>query len=113
MAKKKKKLSSKFQVWVDARERFKLSDAPLQMARELGLNPKKFGGMANHKQEPWKVALPDFIEELYFKRFGRERPETVRSIEQLLNEKKKRKEDKKNKAKQEEASADGGSENPF
>jgi hypothetical protein len=39
------------------------------MARELGLNPKKFGGLANHKQEPWKVPLPDFIEELYKKRF--------------------------------------------
>ena len=39
----------------------------LNMARELGLNPKKFGDLANHKQEPWKLPLPDYIEELYLK----------------------------------------------
>ena len=41
------------------------------MARELGMNPKKFGKIANHKQEPWKAPLPVFIEDLYFKRFGK------------------------------------------
>jgi hypothetical protein len=52
------------------------------MARELGLNPKKLGSLANHKQEPWKSPLPDFIEYLYAKRFGRERPEVVTPIGQ-------------------------------
>jgi hypothetical protein len=51
------------------------------MARELGLNPKKFGGLANHKQEPWKIPLPDYIEELYFKHFNKKSPDIVRSIE--------------------------------
>ena len=41
------------------------------MARELGLNPKKFGGLANTKQEPWKLPWPEFIEELYIKHFNR------------------------------------------
>jgi hypothetical protein len=45
------------------------------MARELGLNPNKLGSLANHKQEPWKEPLPEFIEDIYLKRFGRERPE--------------------------------------
>jgi len=58
------------QVWIDARKRYGLSDAHIKMARELGLNPKKFGKIANHRQEPWKVPLPQFIEEIYFKRFG-------------------------------------------
>jgi hypothetical protein len=53
------------------------------MARELGLNPKKLGSIANHKQEPWKAPLPQFIEEIYEKNFRRERPEVVRSIEEL------------------------------
>jgi hypothetical protein len=39
------------------------------MALELGMNPKKFGSLANHKQEPWKAPLPVFIESIYFKRF--------------------------------------------
>jgi hypothetical protein len=25
------------------------------MARELGLHPKQCGGLANHRQEPWKL----------------------------------------------------------
>lgn len=51
------------------------------MARELGLNPKKLGSLANHYQEPWKLPLPEYIEHLYFKRFGKKMPETVISIE--------------------------------
>jgi len=70
------------QPWIDARKRFHLSHAQVQMARELGLNPKKFGGLANHKQEPWKLPLPQYIEHLYFKHFGKERPELVMSIEE-------------------------------
>ena len=87
MKKPKKNLSPKHQPWVDARNRFHLSHAHIQMARELGMNPKKLGGKANHKQEPWKVPLPEFIEELYFKRFGKTRPEDVRSIEQMVKDK--------------------------
>jgi hypothetical protein len=46
------------------------------------MNPKKMGKIDNHNQEPWKAPLPIFIEDLYYKRFGRERPETVVTIEQ-------------------------------
>jgi hypothetical protein len=35
---KQKKLPPKYQVWVDARKRYHLSHAQIQMARELGLN---------------------------------------------------------------------------
>ena len=57
------------------------------MVRELGMNPKRFGKLDNHKQEPWKAPLPIFIENLYFKRLGKERPESVRSIEQMVKDK--------------------------
>ena len=72
---KKAKISEKCQVWIDVRKRYHLSHAHIQMARELGMNPKKLGKIANHKQEPWKMPLPDFIEYLYFKRFGKTRPD--------------------------------------
>lgn len=88
---KNKKLSPKWQVWIDARKRFHLSHAQIQMARELGMNPKKFGKLANHKQEPWKEPLPAFIETLYRKRFNKGRPDKVRSIEQMVKEKKQKK----------------------
>ena len=52
MAKKKKKAPDNLQIWIDARKKYQLSHAQVQMARELGLNPRKFGGIANYKQEP-------------------------------------------------------------
>jgi hypothetical protein len=79
-----KLVPSKLQPWFDARRRFKLSHAHVQMARELGMNPKKFGSLANEGQEPWKVPLQEFIVQCYRKSFGRSEPENVRSLEQLI-----------------------------
>ena len=62
------------QLSIDAQKRFHLSGAQVQMAREIGLNPKKLGKIANHRQEPWKMPLQQFIEYLYCKRYGRNRP---------------------------------------
>ena len=83
---KKKKTPEKYQPWIEARKRYHLSHAHIQMARELGLNPKKLGGLANTKQEPWKLPLPAFIEELYFKHFKKRRPDNLRSIEQMASD---------------------------
>jgi hypothetical protein len=77
-----RKLSQNLQDWIEARKRFHLSHAHVQMARELGMNPKKLGKLDNHSQEPWKAPLPEFIAQVYVKRFGRERPEVVMSIEE-------------------------------
>lgn len=75
----KNAIPNKLKEWIDARKRYNLSDRHVQMARELGLNPKKFGGLANHKQEQWKLPLPQFIEHLYSKSFGRNGPVAVSS----------------------------------
>jgi len=77
------RIDPKLQAWIEARKRHRLSHAQVQMARELGLNPKKLGGIDNHKAEPWKLPLPEFIESLYLKRFGRFSAPPVRSIEEL------------------------------
>ena len=74
------------QRWIDARKRFHLSHAHVQMARELGMNPRKLGGLANHDQEPWKAPLPIFIERIYQKRFGKAKPDRVLSIEDRVRE---------------------------
>ena len=71
MAKKKKKPSQKMQAWIDARNRHHLSHAQVQMARELGMNPKKLGKKDNHVQEPWKMPLRQYIEHLYLKRYDK------------------------------------------
>jgi hypothetical protein len=77
----KGKIPPDLQAWIDARKRHRLSHAQVQMARELGLNPKKLGKVDNHRQEPWKAPLPAFIEDLYRRRFKRDAPASVRSIE--------------------------------
>jgi hypothetical protein len=77
-----KKINPKIQVWIDARKRHRLSHAHIQMARELGLNPAKFGKLDNHRQEPWKAPLAEFIEDLYQKRFGKPQPDVVVSMEE-------------------------------
>ena len=92
---KKKKMPDKYQVWIDIRKRFHLSHTHMQMARELGMNPKKFGKIANHKQESWKAPLPNFIEDCYFKRFGKERPDEARTIEQIVKDHEKKKQERR------------------
>ena len=89
-----KTFPSKLQIWIEARKRYKLGDMHIQMARELGLNPKKFGKLDNHKQERWKAPLPQFIERIYFKHFKKERPDVVKSIEQIYTDKLKKKQNK-------------------
>lgn len=81
-----KSLPPQLQRWIAARKRFRLSHAHIQMARELGMNPKKLGSLANSHQELWKQGLPDFIESLYYKSFGKTRPDRVVSIEQRQRE---------------------------
>jgi SOS-response transcriptional repressor LexA len=88
---KKGFIPNKLKPWIEARKKYHLSHAQVQMARELGLNPKKFGGMANHKQELWKAPLPEYIEHLYEKHFGKTSPADVRPLEIKNAEKRERK----------------------
>jgi len=105
----KGKLPHKLQAWVEARRRYRLSHAQVQMARELGLNPGKLGKLANDKQEPWKLPLPAFIESLYFKRFGKPAPDEVLSIEEqaklIAQEKEERRQEKAARRRQGNAEA--------
>jgi hypothetical protein len=89
-----------FPLWIEARKRYGLSHGQIQMARELGMNPKKFGKLANHRQEPWKLPLPQFIQGLYLKRFGRPCPERVLSLEEWARERKQKTEEKKERREQ-------------
>ena len=100
--------------WMVAQKRHRLSDKQVQMARELGLNLDKIGKIDNHRQESWKAPLPQFIEHIYFKRFKREEPETVKPLKQILKEmetkKKQQKEKKEERRKQRALSSDSVAE---
>jgi hypothetical protein len=56
------------------------------MVRELGVNPRKLGRLANYRQKPWKAPLPVFIERIYEKRFGKARPDRIFSVEERVRE---------------------------
>jgi hypothetical protein len=56
------------------------------MSRELGMDPKKFGSLANTKHKPWKLPLPELIEELYIKHFKKSRPEHIQTIGQIASD---------------------------
>ena len=79
-------------VWVEARKRHQLTHAQVQMARELGMNPKKMGKIDNHEQESWEMPLPQFIEVLYLKRFDKPCPDDVMSIEERFRIEQEKKE---------------------
>lgn len=88
-------IPNNYQPWIDARKKYRLSHAQIQMARELGMNPKKFGSLANSDQERWKAPLGEFIERLYRKRFGRKAPDPVRSIEEMIEAERLKKEQRR------------------
>ena len=77
---------SQIEKWIVAQKKHRLSDTHVQMTRELGLNPDKLGKIDNHRQEPWKAPLPEFIEEIFYKRFKKERPDVVKPLKQILKE---------------------------
>jgi len=87
---KKNFIPSKLQPWIDARKKYHLSHAQIQMARELGLNPKKFGNLQLTKQQQWKLPLSEFIEDIYFKHFKKSTPDNVKFIEQAVKDRAKK-----------------------
>ena len=94
--------------WIEAQKRHRLSDIQIQMARELGFKPKSLSKIDNHKQEQWKAPLPDYIEDLYEKRFKRESPLVVKPLFSQLQDyklnKDKKKKEKAKRRKEENAS---------
>jgi hypothetical protein len=108
----KKKPNQKMRIWIDARNRHRLSHTQVQMARELGMNPAKLGKLDNDNQEPWKMPLGHYVEHLYRKRFDRERPENVLSLEEKIRldeENKRRKREAKLRNRQQHGADEGGS----
>ncbi len=80
------RIPENLRAWIEARDQHRLSHAHVQMARELGLNPRNLGKMTSNPDEPWKIPLPQFLEQLYLKRFEKAEPDKVLSIEEYARE---------------------------
>jgi hypothetical protein len=57
-------------VWRNAKKICGLNARQVEMARRLGMNPKKLPGLHPSPQQRWKLPVGAFIEECYRKRFG-------------------------------------------
>lgn len=58
------------QAWANAKTICRLTTRQVEMARALGLNPRKLPGLRPNPHERWKLPVGQFIEERYRKRFG-------------------------------------------
>src|ERR1700737_28175 len=58
------------EAWRNAKKICRLNDRQVEMARALGMNPKKLPGLRPSPQQRWKLPVGEFIEERYRKRFG-------------------------------------------
>ena len=80
---KKNFIPQKYREWIEVRKQLKLSHRHIQMARELGITPKKLPRLAKTQGATWKAPLAEYITVLYERRFKRSGPERVRSIEEM------------------------------
>ena len=67
--------------WRKAKKVCRLNARQVEMARALGMNPKKLPRLRPSPNERWKLPVGKFIEACYYKRFGspfdHDRPEAV------------------------------------
>jgi len=69
MAKKKKQPKNKRdRLWIEAKRRCRLNDNDIQIAKELGLNPRSLIKNIPSKTEQWKLPVKDWIHQMYQKR---------------------------------------------
>ena len=88
--KKPKTKHLSFQDWIDAKHRHGLSDAQVQMARELRLHAHKLPRTFHLNRRKGGRSLGELIEELYFKRHRRRHPMRVEDLEQRVRQRKTR-----------------------
>jgi len=64
------KRGARDEAWRNAKKICRLTARQVEMARALGMNPKKLPGLRPSAQQRWKLPVGAFIEERYRKRFG-------------------------------------------
>ncbi len=81
-----KETADQLQVWVEARRRCGLTDAHVQMARELRMDPRRLTECASTAQGLTQPPLAQRIENLYLKRFKKPRPDSIAPLRQMLHD---------------------------
>ncbi len=66
----KKRRAHDEEAWTNAKKICRLDVRQVEMARAIGMNPRKLPGLRPSPQERWKLPVGEFIEQRYWKRFG-------------------------------------------
>ena len=59
------------ELWLEVKRRCKLNNEEIQMAKEMGLNPKSLIKNIPNKNEQWKAPVKIWIRDMYEDRFGK------------------------------------------
>lgn len=57
-------------MWEEAKKKCRLNVATVQMAKEMGLNPKSLIKNIPNSKEQWKAPVHVWIQDMYEERFG-------------------------------------------
>jgi hypothetical protein len=88
-----KETADQLQTWMKAKRRCRLTDAHVQMARELRMNPQRLTESMSNMRELTQAPVAQRIESLYLKRFKRPQPDSIPPLRQLLHDARVRKRD--------------------
>ncbi len=61
-------------LWAEAKKKCRLNAEEVQMAKEMGLNPRSLIKNIPAKSEQWKAPVKIWIRDMYAERFGRRSP---------------------------------------
>lgn len=68
--------------WTEAKKRCRLSQADIQMAKELGMKPKSLMKNIPSSKQQWKEPVNIWIRNLYEKRFGTVLQPEIKNVKQ-------------------------------
>lgn len=61
-------MSSKEELWNEAKKKCRLNNDDIRIAKEMGLNPKSLIKNIPNKNEQWKAPVKSWIREMYEER---------------------------------------------
>jgi hypothetical protein len=81
-----KETADQLRLWTEVKWQYGLSDAQVQMARELGMKPRQLAKDGSTELKPGQAPLAQRIESQYLKRFKKPRPDSVAPLRQLVRD---------------------------
>lgn len=72
-------------MWAEAKKKCQLNAATVQMAKEMGLNPKSLIKNIPNSKQQWKAPVHVWIQEMYEERFGEKKfKETIMNYKSVV-----------------------------